>query len=245
MVITSKDNSKYKYWLKLKNKKYRKINQQFIIEGDHIIQEAIKARVLSEIILKEGVTCSYNQPTTTLSAQLFEKLTTTVTSAGMIGICEVKDLPIDNDHRLLLIDDVKDPGNLGTLIRSALAFNFSGIVLSPESADIYNDKVIRATQGAIFKLPIMRHDLSIYVDQLNKMGVNTYVTHLTPEAKNIETITPSEKMAFIVGNEATGVSTDLINSSRYKVIIKMNDAVESLNVGVAGSIIMQRFNGFK
>jgi len=247
-MITSKDNKIYKSWLKLSQKKYRQKEQLFLIEGEHLILEAKKAGVLVEVLLCEGI--SFNSdaidaPVTYLARSLFEKLTSTVTSAGMMGVCSIKEREITSKKRLLLVDNVQDPGNLGTLIRSALAFGFDGMVISEDTVDIYNEKVVRATQGALFNLPILRRDLLSYVADLQKSGVKIYGTALNTKAKVIDEMSMDDYMAFIVGNEGAGVKDSLIAVCDECVIIQMASEVESLNVGVAGSILMHQFNDLK
>jgi len=244
-MITSKDNKTYKTWLKLLQKKYRQKEQLFLIEGEHLILEAQKAGVLREVLLCEGVSFITSAPTTYLTKLLFEKLTSTVTSAGMMAVCTMKEQEIKHQKRLLLVDGVSDPGNLGTLIRSALAFGFDGMVLSEDTVDIYNEKVVRATQGALFNLPIIRRNLAEYISDLQHANVAVYGTALNANAKRIDDITTVDKMAFIVGNEGAGVKDSLIAICDGCILINMAEQVESLNVGVAGSILMYQFNGLK
>lgn len=241
-MITSKDNKMYKGWVKLLQKKYRQKNQMFLGEGEHLILEAKKAGVLVEILLCGGVSLEIDAPVTYLSKPLFEKLASTVTTAGMIAVCRMKEHEIKQKNRLLIVDGVSDPGNLGTLIRSALAFGFDGMVISEDTVDIYNEKVVRATQGAIFNLPIIRRNLADYIFSLQQSGVVVYAATLDTDAKILDDLAPVEKMAFIVGSEGAGIRNELISISDGCVIIEMAQAVESLNVGVAGSILMYQFS---
>jgi len=242
-VTTSAENSKFKSWIKLHQKKYRTKEQKFLIEGPHLIEEAIFANVVEEIILCEGVRFETNLPTTTLKKQLFEKLAQTVTSTGIMAQCLIKPQDINAYNRVLLVDGVQDPGNLGTLVRSALAFGFDGVFLSEDTVDLYNEKVVRATQGAIFRLPVVRKNLLEVASLIQDEGGRIYATSLNAESKFIHEVKPSPNMAFIVGNEGAGVRDELVAMSDEVVIIAMSEAVESLNVGVAGSILMHYFNG--
>jgi len=239
-MITSKDNSQYKLWGKLQQKKYRQREQLFLVEGPHLAVEAKKNNVLVEVIVREGTTTDL-EAVTLLKQDLFDKLAGTVNSAGVMAVCRMPAAEITNFERLLLVDGVQDPGNLGTLIRSALAFGFDGLVLSENTVDIYNEKVVRATQGAIFALPIIRRDLTPYVEELQDAGVQVYAATLNAKAKPLNAITTSDKMAFIVGNEGAGVRADLVATCENSVEIEMSVATESLNVGVAGSILMYQF----
>ena len=242
-MITSKENPKYKKWLKLSQKKYRQKDQLFLIEGEHLVTEAKKAGMLVEVLICEGVVFDIDATKTYLTKPLFEKLTQTITSSGIMAVCAIREKEIAKNNRLLLIDGVRDPGNLGTLIRSALAFGFDGIILSEDTVDIYNEKVIRATQGALFNLPIKRSNLTDDVIELQKSGTMVYATSLNQASKEMTEILPADRMAFIVGNEGAGVCAALVEACCGSIIIKMASVVESLNVGVAGSILMQHFNG--
>jgi TrmH family RNA methyltransferase len=239
-MITSKDNSQYKWWGKLQQKKYRQKEQLFLVEGLHLAVEAKKNNVLVEVLVREGTATEFEE-ITILKQDLFDKLAGTVNSAGVMAVCRMVEAKITNFERLLLVDGVQDPGNLGTLIRSALAFGFDGIVISEDTVDVYNEKVVRATQGAIFALPIIRRDLIAYVEELQKAGVQVYAATLNDNAKPLNAVSTADKMAFIVGNEGAGIRADLIATCKNAVIIEMASDVESLNVGVAGSILMYQF----
>ena len=244
-MITSKDNSKYKMWVKLLQKKYRTKEQLFLVEGEHLVVEARKAGVIVDVLACEGISFDIDAPITYITKPLFEKLASTVTSAGIMAVCRMQENSIEKNNRLLLVDDVRDPGNLGTLIRSALAFGFDGLVMSESTVDVYNEKVVRATQGALFKLPMIKADLGNYVADLRKSGVVVYAATLNNDAKMMGDVGQDEYMAFVVGNEGAGVSKSLVEGCDGGVIIEMASSVESLNVGVAGSILMYNFNGLE
>ena len=244
-MIISKENSRYKMWSKLSQKKYRQREQLFLVEGEHLVLEAKKAGVLVDVLVCAGVSFNIDVPITYLAKPLFEKLTSTVTSAGIMAVCRMQEGSIKKNNRLLLVDGIGDPGNLGTLIRSALAFGFDGLVLSEDTVDVYNEKVVRATQGALFKLAIHRRNLVDYVIKLQSLDVVVYAATLNATAKVIGDLLPAENMAFIVGSEGAGIRESLVEISDGNVVIEMSLAVESLNVGVAGSILMHHFNGLK
>ena len=250
-MITSRDNSKYKMWLKLSQKKYRQKEQLFLVEGEHLVFEAKKAGLIVEVLLCEGTSLcegiffDIDAPVTYLTKSLFRKLTSTVTSSGVMAVCRMQEGNIKKNNRLLLVDDVRDPGNLGTLIRSALAFGFDGLVVSEDTVDIYNEKVVRATQGALFNLAINRKNLMDYISDLQGLGVVVYATTLNNNAQMMSDVIPTEYMAFVVGNEGAGIRESLVEACDGSVVIEMSSCVESLNVGVAGSILMYQFNGLK
>jgi len=242
-MITSKDNPNFKKWVKLSQKKYRQKEKLFLAEGEHLAVEAKKAGVLVEVLVCEGTVVEIDAPVTYLASHLFGKVSASVTPAGIVAVCRMKETKAAANNRLLLVDGVQDPGNLGTLVRSALAFGYDGIILSEDTVDIYNEKVVRATQGAVFEVPFQRGDLLEAIGKLKNDGVFVYSTALNCQSITIDDVPAAEKMAFIVGNEGSGVRQELIDSSDGAVIIPMSGLAESLNVGVAGSILMHQFNG--
>ena len=139
--------------------------------------------------------------------------------------------------KVLCLDNIQDPGNLGTIIRSAVAFNFDTIILNNESVDLYNDKVIRACEGMIFNINIIRCNLKEKLDQLKKDNYKIIGTSVKNNnlLKNIET---GNKFAIVLGNEGKGISKEIDELCDDYIYIKMNDKCESLNVAVASSIIM-------
>src|SRR5699024_7511376 len=132
---------------------------------------------------------------------------------------------------------IQDPGNLGTIIRTADAAGFSNIILGRGTVDLYNDKVIRATQGSLFHIPIVQKDLTESIPRLKESGFSVLATTLQ-RAKNYRDIEPSEKTAIILGNEGSGVDETLINMADELVKIPIYGKAESLNVGIAAGILM-------
>ena len=239
MVITSLDNSKIKDLIKLQMKKYRDISNTYLVEGEHLIEEAYKANVLLEVILVEDSFIDIDVPKTYVNHNVMKKISLMDTSINMVGLCKKSDCEDIVGNHILLIDDVQTPGNLGTIIRSAVAFGIDGIVLSNNTVDLYNPKVLRATQGMYCHLPIIRKDLKdVIIDYKNKgykiIGTNVDngvdVRDLSDEDK--------KKYCFIVGNEGNGVSLEIQDMCDINLYIPMNEKVESLNVGVACSILL-------
>ena len=146
-MITSLANSKVKEWTKLKDKKYRDETNTFLVESEHLVDEAIKRGVVKELISLEN---TKYQDATIVSYEVMKKITNQVTPPNVCAVCNK--LKVEEvKERALLLDDISDPGNLGTIIRSAVAFGFKNIVLSLHSVDVYNPKVIRSSEGMIFK----------------------------------------------------------------------------------------------
>ena len=168
--------------------------------------------------------------------KVLKYLSSLTTPAPVIGIVEKKVSKKIGD-KVIVLDNVQDPGNLGTIIRSAVAFNFDTIILSDDTVDLYNPKVIRATQGMIFKINFIIGNL---VDILKNLQSKKYVIYGTDvvDGKNIKTIEKSKKFAIIMGNEGNGISSDVKALCSNFIYIPMNKNCESLNVAVATSIIM-------
>lgn len=236
MIYTSIDNKKIKDIKKLHTKKYRDKTNMFLVEGKHLVLEAYKKGYLQTLILEENEIFPLNIDTMYVSNNVINYITTLETPQLVMGICKkVEEKEIGD--KILILDDIQDPGNLGTIIRSAVAFNIDTIILSKNTVDLYNPKVIRATQGLIFHINIVIKDLREFVPLLkqNKYKIlGTRVTH----GKNIKDIYKSKKFAIIVGNEGSGISDEMIELSDEYVYIKMNNNCESLNVAVATSIIL-------
>ena len=240
MLITSPDNKKIKELIKLKQKKYRDQEGKFLIETENIIKEAYIEGALEEIYLLENEQLSFNIdiPITYVSESVMNKLKD-INTSKVVGVCAKKDSNEYIGKRYLMLDKISDPGNLGTIIRSAVAFDIDTLIVSDDSCDIYNDKVLRATEGAIFKLNIIREDLIQSLKNMEKLGINVYGTDVT----NGDSIATVDKSCFciIVGNEGNGIS-DKVRKKVSKNIHLDTKNVESLNVAVATSIILYELN---
>lgn len=239
-MITSVKNDTIKELLKLKQKKYRDDTNLFLIEGYHLVEEAYKNNIVTKII-----TCTKTNYTNVeiieVSETVMEKLAFTKTPQPIMAVCSMNiHKNVDyNQNRYLLLDRLQDPGNVGTILRTASALGYKNVLLSKDSVDLYNDKVIRATQGALFTLNISIVDLKDEISQLQKHHVKVYATALR-NAKVIEEYDREEKMAFIMGNEGQGVSKDIIDMSDGAMYIPI-ETMESLNVGIAAAIVMYQF----
>ena len=226
-MIESLENSKIKFLLKLKLSKYRRSEQKFICEGAQLVQEARNAGLLIEAYSledKEG----YIQ----VSVPVMKKLCNTNTVVSEIGLCKMKENTKITD-KILILDGIQDPGNMGSLMRSACAFGFKTLFIGTGSVDIFNDKVIRSSQGAIFKLNYQFGDISEF---LNKITHKVYTTNVL-EGIPLKEIKAEDKVAVILGNEGNGVSKELQALELDAIYIPMQNT-ESLNVAIAGSIIM-------
>jgi TrmH family RNA methyltransferase len=159
----------------------------------------------------------------------------------VVALCRYHEATIDfkKAKRIFLLDGLQDPGNIGTIIRTSLAFGFDGVMLSSDSVDLYNDKLLRACQGANYYLPVMQKDILESIQLLHDNGFKVYATSLR-NAKAIDEFGVEEKMAFILGNEGNGVKDSTIDACDGAIYIPISQA-ESLNVAIAGGIVAFNF----
>lgn len=237
MIITSLDNKKIKELGKLKQKKYRDLTNTYLVEGEHLIQEAEKANVLEEVIIIDGYDINTTKDKTYVTKEVMSKLTDLDTPCSMIGVCKKNNNTEIIGNKILLLDDIQDPGNLGTIIRSSVAFNVDTIILSKNTVDLYNSKVIRSTQGMMFHINIISKDLSSSIEEIHNRGIKVYATDVV-DGIDVRTLTDKSKYALVMGNEGNGVSKEIKELCDKNLYIKMNDKAESLNVGVATSILL-------
>lgn len=233
--ITSVDNKKIINWTKLKDKKYRDESLRFLIEGEHLILEALKSDVIEEIIVTDEKVYNEDIAHYNVTPNIMKKLSFLKSPPKVMAICrKIEEGEIT--EKIILLDGIQNPGNLGTIIRSALAFNFKTIVLGDNTVDIYNEKVIRATEGMIFKVNILRRNLKNYIYELKEKEYLIVGTDVNGgiDIKKLNT----SKLALVVGNEGNGIDEEMSSLCDKLVNIKMNSECESLNVGVAASILM-------
>ncbi len=241
MLITSLDNKKIKEINKLKNKKYRDKENKFIIETKNIIKEAYKEGLLLELFIKENTNqeLDIDIETNYVTEEVMNKIKQ-IPSSNMIGICKKITPSKELGNKILLLDEIQDPGNLGTIIRSSVGFNIDTIVLSNKCCDLYNEKVIRATEGNMFKINILREDLVKTIEQIKNKNIKVFGTDVTNgiDVRNISL----DKYAIVMGSEGNGMSQEIRDLVDDNIYIKTNTKIESLNVGVAASIILYELN---
>ena len=235
MKITSLNNEKVKSWLKLKQKKYRDIEGLFIVEGEHLTTEAMKKNNIKEILIAEDFSFPYEGQTYIVTKEILKKLSSEVTVPKVIAIVnKLEEKPYGN--KLLLIDSLQDPGNLGTIIRSAVAFNFD-IILGNNTVDLYNEKTIRATEGMLFHPNILKRDLKDFILKLKKANYKIYGTKVNSN-KSLYMSKFEGNIAIIIGNEGKGINKELLSLCDEIISIPVNESCESLNAAIAASIIM-------
>lgn len=236
MLYTSLENAKIKDMKKLSTKKYRDKTGLFLVEGEHLVLEAYKTGYLKELILEKDALFPLNVPTSYVTNDILHVLTELEAPSPIMAICEKKEFE-QYGNRILMLDDIQDPGNLGTIIRSAVAFHVDTIILGLGCVDLYNSKTIRASQGMLFHINIIRKNLLECIHELKEQKykiIGTKVTH----GKNVKDIAKTEKSVIIMGNEGSGVSEEILDQCSEYIYIPCNEVCESLNVGVATSIIL-------
>ena len=245
--ITSTSNETIKYFISLNDKKTRMNAKRFIVEGYHLVNEASKTNLLEAVISSDEKELKKinNVKRYLVNDAIINKIATTKNPQNILGIVKMLDhnitnlVPIikENKTKLIMLDDVNDPGNLGTIIRTAAGLGYDGIIMSPNTVDLYNEKVIRSTQGVMFKIPIIKANLQEIIKLLKKEKVFCIGTALT-NAKDVKHITKKDKFAICLGNEAKGISKEVLDNMDENVKIAMKNDVESLNVSIAAGIIM-------
>ena len=260
-MIRSYSNEKIKEFLKLKNnKKYRKKEKIFAIEGVRLVFEALKqnAKLKTIFITKKCeekikrtkydlIKFSYEKKLNIIriDSVVAEKISSVETNQGIFAIVEnspiLKKEKIKRNDNVLALFEVKDPGNLGTLFRSAYSFGFFKVLLF-NCCDIYNEKVIRSSMGSVFGLSFLEcENLNSFIEILKCQQIDSYAATLSKNSKNADFLR-NKNGILVLGNEANGLPSFVVSNCDYKVKIKINKKFESLNVSCAGSILMYEMN---
>lgn len=247
LEIESKNNNLFKEIKKLKEKKHRVKNNKYLIEGLRFVEEAIKSEIaIDSIIFTESfkeknpdLFLKINEDTRLIkmSESLLRQLCSTENPQGVVCVLNMQNKELKNGDLVILVDKVQDPGNMGTIIRTAHAAGAAGIIMTKGTVDIYNDKTLRSTMGSIFYIPVIEVDSLDLLKSLKDRGYKLLVSSLQGE-KNFFEEDLKEKVIIAVGNEGNGVSDEIYNISDIKVKIPMPGEAESLNVAVATSIMI-------
>ncbi len=244
MVIKSKANQLIKQTKKLLQKKHRQ--QSYLIEGWHLFEEAQQSGqgfrhifVLEE--LAERV--ADQEKVVLVSADVLKELTDSPSPQGIIAEVDMPQLafPTDYQGKYLILEDVQDPGNLGTIIRTADAAGFDGVFLSEKSADVYNSKTLRSMQGSHFHLSIWRTDIYKICREMQEHNTPVLATTLSKVSVDYKTVPHQESFALVMGNEGQGISSEMTALADQLVHITMPGQAESLNVAVAAGILIFSF----
>ena len=239
MLITSLNNDRIKELVKLKDKKYRDTCGLFFIEGYDIVMEAYNNSSIKELYVLDGVNVSMDIPVTYVSADVMKKISDMESISEYYAVCyKKKEESIGN--KIIMLDGVQDPGNLGTIIRSAVAFNFDTVVISKNTVDLYNPKVIRSTKGMLFNLNVIVRDLDLFIK--NELNDYLVVGSDVVNGNDVSDMDLSSKVALVIGNEGRGISNEVRKLCNKFVYIDMNSMCESLNASVAASILMYEVN---
>ena len=239
MLITSLENDRVKHYCKLKEKKYRDKTGLFLVEGMHLVLEAYKAGAVEELILEKDEVLPLDVPIVYVTNDIIHKITQVDTPSKVLAVCRKQKNTLSSANRILLLDGIQDPGNLGTIIRSAVAFAIDLIVLSDDTVDVYNPKVVRSTQGMLFHIPIVRENLLSFLPKLKEQEIPLYGTKVT-HGMDVKLLKAEDnkKFALIMGNEGNGVREEILDLCDQFLYIAMSEEVESLNVAVATSILL-------
>ncbi|WP_049484560.1 TrmH family RNA methyltransferase [Streptococcus oralis] len=244
-IITSKANSVVKNAKKLHQKKYRK--SVYLIEGWHLFEEAVQAGVRIERIFAlesyRDQLAAFPQ-TVWVSEEILRDLADTQTPQGIVAVIQKEEVGLPDLHqgKYLFLEDVQDPGNVGTMIRTADAAGFTGVIVSDKSADIYSLKTLRSMQGSHFHLPIYRLPLATFVEEAKKSNLPILATTLSRDSKDYRELSSLENFVLVMGNEGQGISSVMTESADQLVHIGMKGRAESLNVAVAAGILMFYFS---
>lgn len=241
MLITSLENERVKNYIKLKDRKYRKKTNTFIVEGEHLVLEAYKSNSIIELIIEKDEKPIVDCETIYVTQEIINKISSLDTPSKIMALCKINENNKIVGNKVLYLDNIQDPGNLGTIIRSSLAFNVDTIILSKDTVDLYNPKVIRSTQGMFFHTNIIIKDFNEIYDELIDKKIPIFGTDVN-NGINVTNIKDKDKYCLVMGNEGNGVSKEILSLCDKSIYIDMNNKVESLNVAVATSIILYELN---
>jgi len=241
--IKSRKNRIVHDTIDLRKNKVSNKKQLFVIEGEHLLEMAIKANNVFYILTNkyiENIDEKIYQYVVT--DDILSKISINKSVPNVIAVCRYINSKIDETKNILYLDNVQDPGNVGTILRSALAFSNYNVILSDDSVNKYSEKVIQASQGALFSLNIQTSDVA-FIKFLKNSGYKIIVTILSSNSINLEDFCfkKDEKYVIVVGNEGQGIRKEIIDFADYKVFIEMQN-IDSLNVGVAASIMLYKLN---
>lgn len=252
-MITSLSNGRVKNVIQLmKKSKLRREQGVFVVEGLRMVREAPADRVLevyaSESFLRkeENRNCLKTEvgcPFETVSDEVFARMSDTVSPQGILCVVRQKvyslaELLSAQNGTFLVLEDVQDPGNLGTMLRTGEGAGIAGVIMSSQTVDLYNPKVIRSTMGSVYRVPhLYVDDLKETLQCMKDRGIHTYAAHLAGSS-DYDSFSYTEDTAFLIGNEGNGLTKETADLAEYKIRIPMLGQVESLNAAVSASVLM-------
>ncbi|MFN2747712.1 MULTISPECIES: TrmH family RNA methyltransferase [Bacillus] len=245
--IESAKNQKVKDWKKLHTKKERTKTNTFLIEGEHLLEEALKTpgTVKEIIILDEADMPDGLDPDIAcylVSRDAFLAISETETPQSVAAVCRMPDSGPFQYEKLLLADAIQDPGNLGTIIRTADAAGIDAVVVGHGTVDPYNAKTLRSAQGSHFHIPIIKAELSGLMKELKEKQIPVYGTALQ-HAVPFKEAEPSDSFALLIGNEGSGVDPELLAQTDRNLYIPIYGKAESLNVAAAAAVLLYHLRG--
>ncbi|MGR3741619.1 TrmH family RNA methyltransferase [Companilactobacillus sp. DQM5] len=244
--ITSKKNDIIKEIKKLDAKKQRKKSNLYVIEGLHLIEEALKYNVnikqalVTDKYINHRLVKEYYDNSYEITEELAEYISDTKTPQGIFAVAEIEQENKFNNYngKWVLLDNVQDPGNVGTIVRTADAAGFSGVLLGDNTADVYQGKVQRSMQGSQFHIPIVVADTKYIMNEFKKKNISVWATEVNKNAKPVNELEKPNDILIVMGNEANGLNKEILLLADEQVYIPIFGKAESLNVGVAASVMM-------
>ena len=235
--ISSKQNNKIKQLGKYKNNAFRSEKKEYLVEGFHLLKMGLEMNLIKEIYtLKEIENIPSSIDQYIVSEEILEKISSYKNNQGVIALCKMKECDDIKGDKVLYLDGVSDPGNMGTILRSALAFDYKDVILSSSCASIYNEKVLQSAQGAIFKLNILKDEDDRIIASLKEEGYAILATLIDGDIE-LKEYKERNKHVLILGNEAHGISEKIKNMADYKIRLDIKN-IDSLNVAIAGALFM-------
>jgi len=257
IIINSNENKNFKLCCQLAQKKYRDKLGLYLIEGPNLLEEAVKSEAdIMLVAFNEKMLTTIKIPIESdsykgaevivLSEKLFEKLAQTQTSQGVIGVIKkngenqenIENRILSKSCNVIILDRLQDPGNIGTIIRTAEAAGYKGVVVLKGTADVYSPKVVRAAAGSVFRMPVLFFESPAQVLEHLKKHNKKIVTTCFDTENNYYDIDLKKDIGLVIGNEGNGICRELIEGSDIRIRIPMSGTVESLNAAVAAGIVM-------
>lgn len=243
-TINSKQNQYIKQLARLTTKREIVEQNLFLVEGRNLVIEAIQAGIVVDLLItNEEMYDAYDVSKTLVADEVIAKLSNNKTNRGAIAVCSYEPPAVNLSlvNKIIVLENVNNPGNFGTIIRTALAFGFDAVITLGQSVFVYNDKTIRSAQGALFKMPVMQMNATDSVELLKDFKPYRFI--LSDVANKLEDIKfDQEKVALVFGNEANGITSELLGSWEGEdVMIDINSNVESLNLAVSAGIALNHF----
>lgn len=239
-IIESLNNLKIKQIAKLHARKERKKTGQFLLEGFHLVEEAAKSNIDIEIILTVNpdklteVMVQNSKQQYEITFKIAEKLSQTEAPQGIYAVCNMPTIDDITLNRAVYLDRIQDPGNVGTIIRTADAAGMDAVIIAKGTVDIYNDKVLRASQGSVFHIPVIEMDFEEARQKVNGKVMGTSLEN----SVDYHQVEKADSFILVLGNEGQGVDEVILNQTDVNLYVPIHGKAESLNVAVCAGILM-------